>query len=358
MRPRVVELLDLALLDLQAFVHHRSTVDARWCPRLESGDLESEALELFSEVRRRGLSRSASRESCLRADVNAAPKERSRGDDDRSCAKAAPFERFDAGDPAIVLEQQTRDRALNGSKPAVLLEQLANGPTIQPAVALGARCPDRRTLASIEHSELDARKVRRARHDASESVDLADNGALRDATDRRITRHMSDRVERAGDESHARASTRRGDGRFGPRMTGANHHDVKFGFEALRGHQIKLCARGNDIFKHLMPIQIRSGAPTLFIRRAQYEKTGLVRASIDERLALTPEEFRVEGDLVVIGPVYDADAFASLLDDLEKLGLTYFDDYFELSGNWPAWVSVLVGSSAGPGRSNPSQPHS
>ena len=107
-----------------------------------------------------------------------------------------------------------------------------------------------------------------------------------------------------------------------------------------------------------MPIQIHSGAPTLFIRRAAYENAALVRASIDERLGLTPQEFRVETDLVVIGPVYDADAFAAVIDDLEKLGLAYFDDYFELSGNWPAWVSVLVGSSAGPGRSNPSQPHS
>jgi hypothetical protein len=107
-----------------------------------------------------------------------------------------------------------------------------------------------------------------------------------------------------------------------------------------------------------MPIQIHSGAPTLFVRRAEYEKAGLVRAAVDARLGLTPEEFRVEGDLVAIGPVYDADAFAALLDELEKLGLVYFDDYFELSGNWPVWVSVLVGSSVGPGRSSPSQPHS
>ena len=107
-----------------------------------------------------------------------------------------------------------------------------------------------------------------------------------------------------------------------------------------------------------MPVPVPAGAPTLFMRRDAYERAGLVRASIDERLGLTADEFRVEGDVVVIGPVYDADAFAALLDDLEALGLTYFDDYFELSGNWPAWVSVLAGSPAGPGRSRPSQPHS
>ena len=107
-----------------------------------------------------------------------------------------------------------------------------------------------------------------------------------------------------------------------------------------------------------MPLPIRSGAPTLFIKRLSYERSGLARAAIDERLGLTADEFRVEGELVMIGPVYDADAFTTLLDELERLGLVYYDDYFELSGNWPDWVTVLAGSSIGPGRSKPSQPHS
>ena len=107
-----------------------------------------------------------------------------------------------------------------------------------------------------------------------------------------------------------------------------------------------------------MPMPIRSGAPTLFIKRSSYERSGLARSAIDERLGLTADEFRVEGELVMIGPVYDADAFTQLLDELEQLGLAYFDDYFELSGNWPDWVTVLAGSSSGPGRSSPSQPHS
>ena len=106
-----------------------------------------------------------------------------------------------------------------------------------------------------------------------------------------------------------------------------------------------------------MPIRIPHGAPTLFIRRPAYERAGLVRAALDERLGLTADEFRVDGEIVAVGPVYDADAFAAVLEDLERLGLAWFDDYFELSGNWPEWVSVLVGSSAGPGRSSPSQPH-
>lgn len=104
-----------------------------------------------------------------------------------------------------------------------------------------------------------------------------------------------------------------------------------------------------------MPLTVRTGAPTLFIRRAAYESAGLVRAAVDERLGLTDNEFAVEGDVVAIGPVYDADAFAAFVAELERLGLAYYDDFFELTGNWPDWLGVMASGSR-PGRSNPSQP--
>lgn len=107
-----------------------------------------------------------------------------------------------------------------------------------------------------------------------------------------------------------------------------------------------------------MPIRIHVGAPTLFIKRSAYERLGLVRAALDERLGLTEEEFKVEGDAVVIGPVYDADALSAVVADLERLGLVFYDDFFELSGNWPDWLAVFAGSTGAPGRSSPSQPHS
>jgi len=87
-----------------------------------------------------------------------------------------------------------------------------------------------------------------------------------------------------------------------------------------------------------MPLTVAAGAPTLFIRREAYESNGLARAAIDERLGLTADEFRVEGDLVAIGPIYDSDALGAFIADLETAGLVYFDDVFELSGNWPEWL--------------------
>jgi hypothetical protein len=106
-----------------------------------------------------------------------------------------------------------------------------------------------------------------------------------------------------------------------------------------------------------MPLPISAGAPTLVIRREVYEKTNLARSAIDAKLGLTADEFRVEGDLVVIGPVFDTEAFAALLEELETLGLVFYDDFFELSGNWPEWISVLAAASGATGRSKPSHPH-
>ena len=94
-----------------------------------------------------------------------------------------------------------------------------------------------------------------------------------------------------------------------------------------------------------MPLPIAAGAPTLVIRRQAYERTDLARSAIDAKLGLTADEFRVEGDLIAIGPVFDTGAFTALLEELETLGLTYYDDFFELSGNWPAWLSVLAATS-------------
>lgn len=92
-----------------------------------------------------------------------------------------------------------------------------------------------------------------------------------------------------------------------------------------------------------MALSVPTGAPTLFIRRSAYEKSGLTRAAIDERFGLTPDEFRVEGQLVAIGPIYgEGDALGEFISELESAGLVYFDDFFELTGNWPEWLTLLA----------------
>jgi hypothetical protein len=91
-----------------------------------------------------------------------------------------------------------------------------------------------------------------------------------------------------------------------------------------------------------MPLSIAQGSPTIFIRREAFERVNLTRAAIDARFNLTDEEFRVEGQVIAIGPLVGEDALTALIGELEDLGLAYFEDFFELTGNWPEWLRLLV----------------
>ncbi len=89
-----------------------------------------------------------------------------------------------------------------------------------------------------------------------------------------------------------------------------------------------------------MPLPLSHGAPTLLIRKRAFEEHALARADFDVALHLTADEFRTEGDLIAIGPIYDSEGFTATIADLESRGLVYYDDFFDFSGNWPEWLSV------------------
>lgn len=92
-----------------------------------------------------------------------------------------------------------------------------------------------------------------------------------------------------------------------------------------------------------MPLALPPQLPSVLIRRAAFERAGLSRTAVDQRLDLTDEEFRVEGALIVVGPVLDEDGLAAFISDLESAGLVYYEDFFDFSGNWPDWIRVFVG---------------
>jgi hypothetical protein len=91
-----------------------------------------------------------------------------------------------------------------------------------------------------------------------------------------------------------------------------------------------------------MPLSISAGAPVLLIRREAFERAGLARSTFDRWLNLTDEEFRVEGVLIAVGPLYGESALTDLIEELEGVGLVYFNDFFELSGNWPEWLRLVA----------------
>jgi hypothetical protein len=98
-----------------------------------------------------------------------------------------------------------------------------------------------------------------------------------------------------------------------------------------------------------MPIELSHDRAVVLIRQSAFERVGLTRQAIDERYNLTDEEFRVEEGLVLIGPLPSDDVLPELVEALEATGLSYFDDFFELSGNWPDWLSLYVRGAKGRG---------
>jgi hypothetical protein len=91
-----------------------------------------------------------------------------------------------------------------------------------------------------------------------------------------------------------------------------------------------------------MPLEIHSDAPTMLVRKTAFERIGLPRSHFDARYNLTPDEFRVEGEMIAIGPLYAEEALGALTSELESLGLVYFEDFAELSGNWPPWLTIFA----------------
>ena len=91
-----------------------------------------------------------------------------------------------------------------------------------------------------------------------------------------------------------------------------------------------------------MPLAVTHGLATIFMRKEAFERAGLTRNEIDSMFNLTDQEFRVEGDLIAIGPLPSDEMIGPMLEYLEAKGLNYFDDVFELSGNWPDWVRLYA----------------
>ncbi len=85
-----------------------------------------------------------------------------------------------------------------------------------------------------------------------------------------------------------------------------------------------------------------AGLPTILIRKDAFERSGATRPEIDSLLNLTDQEFRVEGGLVAIGPLPSDDMLGLVVAFFEAKGLVYYEDFFELSGNWPEWLRLYV----------------
>jgi hypothetical protein len=91
-----------------------------------------------------------------------------------------------------------------------------------------------------------------------------------------------------------------------------------------------------------MALELAHGNAVILVRQSAFERSGITRSAIDRRYNLTADEFRVEDGLVVLGPLASEDMLPQLIDDFEQSGLVYFDDFFDLTGNWPEWLKLYV----------------
>jgi hypothetical protein len=130
-------------------------------------------------------------------------------------------------------------------------------------------------------------------------------------------------------------------------MASAYNYNIEFSFEACQlRHTLKiksaLVLPSVPLESNIMPIELSHGRVVVLIRQSAFERGGFTRHAIDDRYNLADDEFRVEDSLIALGPLPADDLLPELIDDLEKSGLTYFDDFFELSGNWPAWLTLCA----------------
>src|ERR1700750_18581 len=184
---------------------------------------------------------SSSRDLGTGADVNSPTQEGAGSDNYAARAKLPTLDRLDARNSSFCVKDQSRDCALNGLEVWLLFQQCADRAPIESPVTLSAWRPDSRALAAIEHPELDHGEICCPSHDSAECINLADNGALGDSANGGIARHLSDCLQRAGDQGDARTEAGRCNGCLSAGMAAAYHQHVELGFETRRhGHTLKI----------------------------------------------------------------------------------------------------------------------
>jgi hypothetical protein len=238
MRPRIIELLDLAVLWLESRQVDCTTIDTWRRASLESRDLESDVLQLLREMRCRRFASATTGESRFCSDMYSATEERPGRDNDTARSEAPPLQRFDTTYSfALLIEEKLRHCALDRRESRLLLDEASHGTAIEATIALGARRPDRGTLAAIEHAKLQHGEIRGAPHDSAERINLPDHGSLGYSANGWIARHLADRFERTRYDRNPRSHASSSDGRLGASVTGTDDDDVEVCFPSSRSRR-------------------------------------------------------------------------------------------------------------------------
>ena len=220
----------------------RRAVEPRRRAGLEPAEREAEPLERERQAERRRLADPAGRRLLL-ADMDQAAQERAGGQHDGAAANLAAVARAARRRPG------RRAISRSSTSPSITVEVrgLADRPLhrcgVELAVGLRARPAHRRSLAAVEHAELDAALVGDPAHQAVERIDLAHQMALAEPADRRIAGHRADGREPVRDQRRARAHARSRSRSLAAGMAAADHDDI----EGSHGIHPQACTQVQDL---------------------------------------------------------------------------------------------------------------
>ena len=232
----------LGRLRLERAVVDRRRLEPRRRPRLQPAERQLEPIERPRERRRRRLdvvralvavAHEAAGGALRAADVDDAAQEGARREHHPPRAQRLAARQLHAADAVGAaaggrrfLDEQVLDRALVDGEAVDAEHRRQRRLAVQVAVRLRARPLDRRTLPPVEHPEVDAGAVDQPAHQPVERVDLADEVPLADPADRRVARHLADRVDALRHEDRPRARARRRRRRLAAGVPAAHHDHV------------------------------------------------------------------------------------------------------------------------------------
>lgn len=195
---------------------------------LESSGFESEFLEGAADALSGAFSGSSSRDLLFTC-MHDGGQEGAGREDDAASPIANVTPRCDSNAASFLVmafDEESFDDFLAKSEVGCFVQQVSDFELVGLLVGLGSRPVHGGAFPPIEDSELNSGGIDGSAHQAIESIDLADELAFTDTTDRRIAAHLADGIEvrrkqeRAGTEASCCRS------RLGAGVTSADDNHV------------------------------------------------------------------------------------------------------------------------------------
>jgi hypothetical protein len=138
---------------------------------------------------------------------------------------------MDAGFNALnltIFYQNAIDHGLSDIQAGLRFDDRLHPPAVKITIILGPRPLDSKTFSGVQASELYARLIGIFCHFAAHGVNLFDKMAFGQTSDGRVTAHGGNVVHVYGQKQGEMSHTSRGECRFTPCMTGADHDHIVF----------------------------------------------------------------------------------------------------------------------------------